>query len=183
MYTESKTTNHHPSKEEHPRSPKMSCCPCLLLNVIFYASSALLLVVGVLRLLSRRYPKIERLEGERTYYSHVNKEQKEFPDLIRSPSEVESKSPENDASVYLSVIVPAYNEEHRLPKMLDEAIEYLEAQKYKYELIVVDDGSKYGTSSVVNEFSKKLGGDKIKLLKLAKNRGKGGGLILSEQVR
>lgn len=157
----------------------MSCCPCLLLNVIFYASSALLLVVGVLKLLSRPHPKIERSESERTYYSHVDKEEKEFPDLIGSQSKVESdveskKVSEKDAGVYLSVIVPAYNEEQRLPKMLDEAIEYLEAQKFKYEVIVVDDGSKDGTSTVVNEFSKKLGGDKIKLLKLAKNRGKGG---------
>lgn len=155
----------------------MSCCPCLLLNLIFYASSALLLVVGVLRLLSRRHPKIERLAGERTYLSHVDGKEREFPDSIGSSSNVTEKVSESHSKkaddVYLSVIVPAYNEEQRLPKMLDEAIEYLEAQQFKYELIVVDDGSRDGTSIVVNEFSKKLGDDKIKLLKLAKNRGKG----------
>ena len=154
----------------------MSCCPCLLLNVIFYASSALLVVVGVLRLLSRRHPKIERSACERTYFSHVDNEEKAFPDLIDRPSKDARKEAEEDAqkagSIYLSVIVPAYNEEQRLPKMLDEAIEYLEAQAFEYEVIVVDDGSRDRTSAVVNEFSKKLGGDKIKLLKLAKNRGK-----------
>lgn len=154
----------------------MSCCPCLLLELIFYASTALLVLVGLLRLLSGRHPKIERSEGERTYLSQVDNKEKEFPDLISQKGTSKGTSPA--PNVYLSVIVPAYNEEQRLPKMLDEAIEYLERQKFKYEVIVVDDGSKDRTSQVVHEFSKKLGGDKIKLLKLSRNRGKGG-LLLS----
>nr|XP_058132921.1 dolichyl-phosphate beta-glucosyltransferase isoform X3 [Dasypus novemcinctus] len=51
----------------------------------------------------------------------------------------------------LSVIVPSYNEEKRLPVMMDEALGYLEKRQkqdplFTYEVIVVDDGSKDQTS-------------------------------------
>ena len=51
------------------------------------------------------------------------------------------------SSVTLSLIVPAYNEERRLPKMLDETIGYLDnrtrrEKKFTYEIIIVDDGSR-----------------------------------------
>lgn len=45
-----------------------------------------------------------------------------------------------------------------------------------YELIVVDDGSKDRTAEVVLDYSKKYGSDMIRLLKLRRNRGKGGAL-------
>jgi dolichyl-phosphate beta-glucosyltransferase len=48
----------------------------------------------------------------------------------------------------LSVIIPAYNEEKRLPGTLSHAIAYLKAQPYRSEIIVVDDGSVDGTGRV-----------------------------------
>jgi glycosyltransferase involved in cell wall biosynthesis len=42
---------------------------------------------------------------------------------------------------FLSVVVPAFNEEHRLPATLAAIGAYLSAQPYTSELIVVDDGS------------------------------------------
>lgn len=51
----------------------------------------------------------------------------------------------------LSVIIPAYNEELRLPETLKRSIEYLEAQPYGAEIIVVDDGSLDGTERVVRQ--------------------------------
>ena len=53
----------------------------------------------------------------------------------------------------LSVIVPSYNEESRLPKMMDEALGYLQNRfdkypTYSYEIIVVDDGSSDKTTQV-----------------------------------
>ena len=49
---------------------------------------------------------------------------------------------------YLSVIIPAYNEERRLPKTLEEVDKYLRRQDYDYEILVVNDGSKDKTVEV-----------------------------------
>lgn len=133
-------------------------------------TGVLLAVWSLLRFVIKKRPTITRHDDERTYFSYVDNKAKEFPDLIHQSSSTEQQI---RPTVYLSVIVPAYNEEQRLPKMLDETIEYLEKQAYTYEIIVVDDGSTDRTSSIVNEFAERLGDDKIKLLKLRTNRGKG----------
>lgn len=84
----------------------------------------------------------------------------------------------------LSVIVPAYNEEYRLPQMLDETLTYLEARAsgspegFSYEVIVVDDGSIDGTYASALGFCQRRGtsargfGD-LRVIQLAQNRGKG----------
>jgi dolichyl-phosphate beta-glucosyltransferase len=59
----------------------------------------------------------------------------------------------NPSSVHLSVIIPAYNEELRLPHTLRESIRYLEKQPYSSEIIVVNDGSRDGTEEVVRNHS------------------------------
>lgn len=57
--------------------------------------------------------------------------------------------------IKLSVIIPTYNEEKNLKNgALDEVYEYLKKQKYTYEVLVVDDGSKDKTVSLVEEFIK-----------------------------
>ncbi|GIY63068.1 dolichyl-phosphate beta-glucosyltransferase [Caerostris extrusa] len=86
-------------------------------------------------------------------------------------------------SLFLSVIVPAYNEENRLPVMLDECLEYLENRsakesKFSYEVIIVDDGSSDNTTKVALEYVSKFGSEKVRVLTLAKNRGKGGAVRL-----
>ena len=50
--------------------------------------------------------------------------------------------------VYLSVIVPAFNEETRLPPVLRSIAAYLESQSYAAEILVVDDGSSDATAEV-----------------------------------
>ncbi|NLE76090.1 MAG: glycosyltransferase family 2 protein [Chloroflexi bacterium] len=50
---------------------------------------------------------------------------------------------------WLSVVIPAYNEEKRLPGTLEQVLAYLEGQPYDSELLVVDDGSEDGTAQVV----------------------------------
>ncbi|KAF6002421.1 hypothetical protein CCYA_CCYA10G2834 [Cyanidiococcus yangmingshanensis] len=87
------------------------------------------------------------------------------------------------ASVYLSVIVPAYNEEGRLGHMLDEALQYLEwratdttgysPEPFTYEIIIVDDGSKDGTVRLARQFTDRYGSGKVRVLALARNAGKG----------
>lgn len=80
----------------------------------------------------------------------------------------------------LSIIIPAYNEQYRIGVMLDEAIGYLvdrsndSKNKFTFEIIVVDDGSKDDTCKIVLGYVKKYGSDMIRLLKLSKNCGKGG---------
>jgi len=82
-------------------------------------------------------------------------------------------------TVDLSVIVPAYNEELRLPIMMNETIDYLKKRKQKdpnftWEIIIVDDGSRDKTTKIGLDYSKKEGIDNIRVLTLQKNRGKGG---------
>jgi glycosyltransferase involved in cell wall biosynthesis len=52
---------------------------------------------------------------------------------------------------FLTVIIPAYNEERRLPQTLQKALTWLEQQPYRTEVLVVDDGSEDGTRQVVED--------------------------------
>lgn len=55
---------------------------------------------------------------------------------------------------YISVVVPAYNEEQRLPENLPKIMHYLRQQPYSWEIIVVDDGSDDSTARIVEELQK-----------------------------
>jgi dolichyl-phosphate beta-glucosyltransferase len=54
----------------------------------------------------------------------------------------------SDFRPHLSVIIPAYNEEDRLPGTLEDVLRYLSRQTYLSEVLVVNDGSTDGTQSV-----------------------------------
>jgi len=89
----------------------------------------------------------------------------------------------DDPSIFLSVIVPAYNEETRLPTMLDECMSYLNNRfenmnDLTYEVIIVDDGSSDDTTKVAKKYVKQYGSEKCRVLTLVKNRGKGGAVRL-----
>lgn len=56
------------------------------------------------------------------------------------------------ARPFLSVVIPAYNEERRLPQTLQTVVDYLKQQSYNSEVIVVDDGSSDQTVQVVEAF-------------------------------
>jgi glycosyltransferase involved in cell wall biosynthesis len=73
--------------------------------------------------------------------------------------------------MYLSIIVPAYNEEKRLPSTLLDMGRYLSRQSYEYEIIVVNDGSKDRTAEVVKKLEPEIKG--LKLIDNKKNHGKG----------
>ena len=56
--------------------------------------------------------------------------------------------------VYLSVIIPSYNEMPNLQKgVLDKIDHYLSHQKFSYEVIIVDDGSEDGSDTFVEKFA------------------------------
>lgn len=71
----------------------------------------------------------------------------------------------------LSVIIPAYNEERRLPKTLKDIDKYLSRQTYDYEILVVDDGSKDKTVKVAESIAPKI--KNLKVTGYKKNQGKG----------
>ena len=56
-------------------------------------------------------------------------------------------------STKLSVIIPAYNEETRLNQTLEKVSDYLQAQTYSYEVIVVENGSSDQTLAIAEEFA------------------------------
>lgn len=90
-----------------------------------------------------------------------------------------------EATKTLSVVVPAYNEEERLPPMLEEMLAYLQRRRdregphFTYEVIIVDDGSSDGTQRVALQFVRRFGFDAVRLLQLPRNRGKVRGWKLS----
>ncbi|PYU33670.1 MAG: glycosyl transferase [Acidobacteria bacterium] len=71
----------------------------------------------------------------------------------------------------LSIVIPAYNEERRLPETLRRVREYLSTRPASAEVIVVDDGSSDRSAAVVEEWRSKFAG--LRLLSNGRNRGKG----------
>ncbi|XP_046854462.1 dolichyl-phosphate beta-glucosyltransferase-like [Xenia sp. Carnegie-2017] len=141
----------------------------LTVLVVFFTFMGLLIVYATT---SDRFAVIERFPDERYFINPVqNNEKLSFPYL------------EKESTIDLSIIVPSYNEEERLPLMLDEAFEYLDERKkyepsFTYEIIVVDDGSKDQTSRVAMKYVEKYGVELVRVLTLTKNRGKGGAVRL-----
>jgi len=75
------------------------------------------------------------------------------------------------SQLYLSLIIPAFNEEARIGKSLDRILSFLQRQSYSSEVIIVDDGSQDRTSELVRE---RLGKDsRIRIYQQSQNLGKG----------
>ncbi|KAL3224428.1 hypothetical protein MRX96_026549 [Rhipicephalus microplus] len=95
----------------------------------------------------------------------------------------------DEPSIELSVIVPAYEEEKRLPPYAGRVPGVFAGPgryeniikrdpNFTYEVIIVDDGSRDRTTSVGLQYSLKYGTENVRVLTLAKNRGKGGAVRL-----
>src|SRR5260370_164678 len=76
-----------------------------------------------------------------------------------------------EVAPYLSVVVPAYNEEARIGPTLARMLDYFETKPYSFEILVVDDGSNDATRDVVAEFASTH--KQVRLLDYDENRGKG----------
>ncbi|MDP3934889.1 MAG: glycosyltransferase family 2 protein [Candidatus Giovannonibacteria bacterium] len=73
--------------------------------------------------------------------------------------------------IYLSVIIPAYNEAERLPKTLRRFQEYFATQAHSYEILVVSDGSRDGTAEVAEKMAGEI--KNLRVIGRKKNMGKG----------
>jgi dolichyl-phosphate beta-glucosyltransferase len=89
----------------------------------------------------------------------------------------EVATPESTLPPLRSVVIPAYNEQTRLPATLRATAEFLERRSERYEILVVDDGSRDQTVAVAQAVADELaatmlhGG--ISVLGYDTNRGKG----------
>lgn len=73
---------------------------------------------------------------------------------------------------FLSIVIPAYNEEKRIGRTLEVTFEYLSAQSYDSEVLVVNDGSSDRTADVVRQFINQTSG-RLRLIENPGNLGKG----------
>ena len=71
----------------------------------------------------------------------------------------------------LSIVVPCFNEEKRLPRTIEQIERYLAGQGIPYELILVDDGSTDGTRKIMDAAAKRS--RRVRIQALPRNRGKG----------
>ncbi|XP_008102052.1 dolichyl-phosphate beta-glucosyltransferase isoform X2 [Anolis carolinensis] len=107
------------------------------------AALGLVLTAFVAHITASKLPNLHRHEDERFFLNAEDKKEP-VPNLHDLPTHE------------LSIVVPSYNEEERLPSMMDEALNYLEKRQ------------------VALKYTKKYGSDKVRVLTLVKNRGKGG---------
>lgn len=71
----------------------------------------------------------------------------------------------------LSIVIPAFNEEKRLPATLADMVTFLKTFPYETEVIIVDDGSTDRTRAVAEEAITKF--KNLKILSFYPNHGKG----------
>jgi glycosyltransferase involved in cell wall biosynthesis len=76
-----------------------------------------------------------------------------------------------EKEVFLSVVIPAYNEEHRLGTTLEALDVYLKNQPITYEVVVVSDGSHDRTGEMVKDRARTMQG--LVLIDNKDNHGKG----------
>jgi dolichyl-phosphate beta-glucosyltransferase len=71
----------------------------------------------------------------------------------------------------ISIVIPAYNEERRLPQTLRRIHQYIQEREHDAEILVVDDGSQDRTRDVVTELKREI--PTLQVLSNAVNHGKG----------
>jgi dolichyl-phosphate beta-glucosyltransferase len=89
-----------------------------------------------------------------------------------APVQRHSDSEGPDVGVAFSVVIPAFNEEARLPAFLPRVVAYLESEfPNAHEIVVVDDGSTDGTNSWLGDQKRRH--SRIRVVSFSENRGKG----------
>ena len=81
-------------------------------------------------------------------------------------------------SIFLSIIIPAHNEESRLPSTLEQVFHFLERQSFTSEVVVVENGSSDRTYEIAQEFAKHN-----RNLRVIQNDWRGKGLAIQRGVK
>ena len=68
---------------------------------------------------------------------------------------------------FLSIVIPAYNEEPRIGRTIETLVEFLNKQSYTWEIIVVENASTDQTAKVVAEWADQIDGIKLLSQRLA----------------
>jgi dolichyl-phosphate beta-glucosyltransferase len=85
-----------------------------------------------------------------------------------------------EAPIHLSVVIPAYNEEQRLPRTIEQIERYLHGRGASYEVVLVDDGSRDGTRQVMERAEARY--ETVRVEAMPHNRGKGRALATGVAV-
>lgn len=83
-------------------------------------------------------------------------------------------SPGDQPSIALSILVPCFNEQHRLHDTVREILAFADQRTTPTELILIDDGSSDGTPALIDRMS--AGDARVRGIRLPANRGKGAAL-------
>jgi len=75
--------------------------------------------------------------------------------------------------VFISIVIPVYNEEKRIHLFLPRVIEFLRKKDFSYEMVIVDDGSSDRTVALVEEMLAQNLPGTYTIIRLSKNAGKG----------
>lgn len=79
----------------------------------------------------------------------------------------------NKEVVFISIVIPVYNEGKRIEAFLADVVTFLAKQTYAYEVIIVNDGSIDATVKLAKKVLGQYIPDKFRILELATNQGKG----------
>lgn len=74
--------------------------------------------------------------------------------------------------MYLSLVIPCFNEQQKVEADVQAALTYLRGEDYSFELILVDDGSADDTGLVLDKLERQHGGE-VRAISYQPNRGKG----------
>jgi len=78
-------------------------------------------------------------------------------------------------SIYLSIVVPLYNEEESVEKLLASLLEVVKQFDFSYEIIFVDDGSQDNTWSIIEQLKKRT--PELKAIKFRRNYGQTSAMV------
>ena len=91
--------------------------------------------------------------------------------MTSAPPDPATRESTPPSPLELSIVVPAFNEEQRLPKSLESIAHYLKSRSLRAEVLVVDDGSTDATAKIVEASRSRLPG--LRLISNDRNHGKG----------